>query len=124
MVSSCEDDRVAYRPGRSTMNPLRWAAALVLLLACTQASAQITDYPSKTVTIVVPTAPGGMLGLLGRLVATRLEQRFGKTFIVENRPGAGTAVGATMVARAAPDGYTLLIGATSTLATNVTLHKK
>ncbi len=106
------------------MNPLRWAAALVLLLACTPASAQITDYPSKTVTIVVPTAPGGMLGLLGRLVATRLEQRFGKTFIVENRPGAGTAVGATMVARAAPDGYTLLIGATSTLATNVTLHKK
>src|SRR5262249_16284353 len=46
------------------------------------------------------------------------------TFVIEHRPGAGTAVGATSVARAAPDGYTLLIGATSTMATNVTLHKK
>jgi tripartite-type tricarboxylate transporter receptor subunit TctC len=104
--------------------------SLLRLLACLAAltafagAAPAQDYPNRTVTVVVPTAPGGVLGLLGRLASVKLEQRFGKTFVIEHRPGGGTSVGATAVARATPDGYTLLIGATSTMATNVTLHKK
>jgi tripartite-type tricarboxylate transporter receptor subunit TctC len=101
----------------------RWVAiGLVLMAAAGPACAQ-ADYPNKTMTVVVPTSPGGLLSLLGRLVAHKLEQHFGKTVVVEYRPGAGTIVGATGVAHAAPDGYTLLIGATSTLATSYTLLK-
>jgi tripartite-type tricarboxylate transporter receptor subunit TctC len=96
----------------------------VVALATGHAFGQAADYPNRTVTVVVPTAPGGILGLLGRLVSVKSEQRFGKTFVIEHRPGGGTSVGATSVARATPDGYTLLVGATSTMATNVTLHKK
>src|SRR5438876_1934537 len=103
----------------------RRACCLALVaLAAGDAFGQAADYPSRTVTVVVPTAPGGILGLLGRLVSVKSEQRFGKAFVVEHRPGGGTSVGASAVARAAPDGYTLLVGATSTMATNVTLHKK
>ena len=103
----------------------RWPLVILVLFGLTAGGAvgQPTDYPNKTVTVVVPTQPGGLLSLLGRLVAVKLEQRLGKPFVVEYRPGAGTVVAATAVARAAPDGYTLLIGATSTLATNFTLHK-
>src|SRR5258708_10315868 len=111
-------------------SPPRWVACLAAVVSAAVVSlagpafGQAADYPSRTVTVVVPTAPGGVLGLLGRLVSVKLEQRFGKTFVIEHRPGGGTSVGATAVARAAPDGYTLLVGATSTMATNVTLHKK
>ena len=59
-----------------------------------RASAQATDYPNRTVTIIAPSAPGGLFSLFARLIATRLEQRFGRTFVVENRPGAGSCVGA------------------------------
>src|SRR5258708_22804572 len=106
-----------------SLPPLALGLALVAL-ATSHAFGQAADYPNRTVTVVVPTAPGGVLGLLGRLVSVKLEQRFGKTFVIEHRPGGGTSVGATAVARAAPDGYTLLVGATSTIATNATLHKK
>ena len=82
------------------------------------------DYPTHTVTIVSPYVAGGMSSLLGRDVALRLEQRFGKSFIIENRPGGGTITGALSVAHAPPDGYTLLIAANATMATNVTLFKK
>jgi tripartite-type tricarboxylate transporter receptor subunit TctC len=80
-------------------------------------------WPDRTVTIVAPAAPGGLYSLFARLIATRLEQRFGKTFVVENKPGASSVVGATYVARAAPDGTTLMVATSSTMATNVTLFK-
>src|SRR5262249_41912723 len=59
-----------------------------------------------------------------RMLAQRLEQRLGKSFVVENRPGAGTIIGATAVATTAPDGYVLLMAPSSTMAVNVTLYKK
>jgi tripartite-type tricarboxylate transporter receptor subunit TctC len=86
-------------------------------------SARSQGYPSRPVTIVSQFAPGGANDLLARLVAHRLEKVFGKSFIVQNQPGAGGNLGAATVARAAPDGYTLLMG-TAALAINQTLYRK
>jgi tripartite-type tricarboxylate transporter receptor subunit TctC len=88
------------------------------------APAQAEDYPSHPVTIMVPFAAGGGSDLLARLVAQHLEQKLGKPFIIENRPGAGTTIAAMATVRAAPDGYTLMQGTSSTMAINVTMYKK
>jgi tripartite-type tricarboxylate transporter receptor subunit TctC len=95
-------------------------AALVLCLA-TAATAQ--TYPERPVTIVVPFTAAGAGDILARMLAPRLEQRWGKPLIVENKPGAGGVIGAQIVARAPADGYTLLIAQSSVLAVNVTLYK-
>lgn len=110
-------------------SPLRFAGAwrIALVLACGAAPATSfaqADYPAHNVTIVVPFVPGGTTDLMGRLLAARLEQRLGKSFIVENKPGAGALTAAVGMARAAPDGYTLMISPSSAMATNVTLYKK
>ena len=76
-------------------------------------SAQAQDYPNRPVTVVVPTGPGGGMEMVARLIAPRLEQRLGKPFVIENRPGAGTNIGAAAVARSAPDGHTLLMATSS-----------
>jgi tripartite-type tricarboxylate transporter receptor subunit TctC len=98
------------------------AIALAFLVLSCGAWAQ--DYPNRTVTIVVPFAPGGSSDIGARLVATQLAERLGKPVVVENRPGAGTVVGTNSVAKAAPDGYTILMGTSSALAVNPTLFKK
>jgi tripartite-type tricarboxylate transporter receptor subunit TctC len=82
------------------------------------------DYPTRAVTIVVPFTPAGTTDILARLIGQRLEQRLGKPFLVENRPGAGMQIGTSAVAKSAPDGYTLLVAPSSALAVNVTLYKK
>src|SRR6266540_3726228 len=82
------------------------------------------DYPTKPVRIVVPYAAGGGTDALARFLASGLEKRLGQPFIIENRPGQGTATGATYVARTAPDGYTLLAATSSTLAFNPSVYKK
>ena len=91
-------------------------------LASAAAMAQET-YPSKTVRIIVPTAPGGPSDVGARLIAGELQKRWAKPFVVETRPGAGTIVGTEVVAKAAPDGYTLLMSP-STLATNPATYRK
>src|SRR5918999_1757649 len=80
-------------------------------------------YPSKAIRIIVPTAPGGPSDHGSRLIAEELNKRWGKPVVVETRPGAGTIVGSEMVAKAPPDGYTLLMSP-STLATNPASYKK
>src|SRR5919197_896097 len=82
------------------------------------------SYPTKPVRIVVPYAAGGGTDALARYLAHGLERRLGQPFIIENRPGQGTATGATYVARATPDGYTLLAATSSTLAFNPTVYRK
>src|SRR5215470_15051447 len=99
------------------------AAAIAFAAAHAPLHARAQDYPNRAVTIVAPAAPGGLYSLFARLIGTRLEQKFGKPFVVENRPGASSVVGATYVARANPDGYTLMVATSSTMATNVTLFK-
>ena len=103
----------------------RWLlifAPALSLVAPAQGVAQ--DYPTRSVTIVVPFTPAGTTDILARLVGQRLEQRLGKPFLVENRPGAGMQIGTNAVAKSAPDGYTLLVAPSSALAVNVTLYKK
>jgi len=96
-------------------------AALTVIAA---EPAQTQQYPSRPVTIVVPLGAGGGSDLLARLVAQKLEQRLGRSFVIENRPGGGTTLAAMLVARAKPDGHTLLQATSTTMAVNVTLAKK
>ena len=84
---------------------------------------QAQDYPARPVTIVVPYTPGGSTDIMARLIGQKLEERLGKPFLVENRPGGGTAIASTAVAKSAPDGYTLLLATPTPMAINVTLHK-
>jgi tripartite-type tricarboxylate transporter receptor subunit TctC len=102
---------------------IRVAAALVALAAVSLTAAIGEEYPVRTVTIVNPFAPGGGTDLLARMVAQKLEQRLGKTFVVENKTGAGSIIAAVAVQKSAPDGYTLLMAPTPTMATNVALYK-
>jgi tripartite-type tricarboxylate transporter receptor subunit TctC len=102
---------------------LRLTAAAVAGL-CASPLAWAQDYPARAVTIVVPFTPGGSTDIIARMLAQKLEQRLGKSFVVENRPGAGTIIAASAVAKAAPDGYLLLMAPSSTMAVNVTLYKK
>ena len=87
------------------------------------AAAQVQDYPARPVTIVVPFAPGGTTDLLARTLGQRLEQRLGKPFLVENKPGAGAVLGANTVAKATPNGHTLLMEPSGTMSVNVSLYK-
>jgi tripartite-type tricarboxylate transporter receptor subunit TctC len=96
---------------------------LAALAASVALPAYATDYPARTVTIVVPFTPGGAGDLLSRLLGQKLEQAWGKPFVIENKPGAGGLIGAAAVAKAQPDGYTLLMAPSGTLAVNGTLYK-
>jgi tripartite-type tricarboxylate transporter receptor subunit TctC len=100
--------------------------SLLALMAAGAAgtSAHAQTYPARPVTFVVPFAPGGGTEFLARLLGQRLEQRLGKPFVIENRPGGGGVTGALSVARAAPDGYTILMAPAPVMAINVALHKK
>src|SRR5712664_4646077 len=94
--------------------------AVLLLLGGPQALAQ--GWPAKTVRVIVPFSPGGTADTLGRLVSQKLSETLKENFVVENRGGAGGVIGSDLVAKAAPDGYTLLMVYVSH-ATNPTLNK-
>jgi tripartite-type tricarboxylate transporter receptor subunit TctC len=81
-------------------------------------------YPAKPIKFIVPYPAGGPLDTVARLTGQKLSERFGQPVIVENKPGAGGNLGADFVAKAAPDGYTILMGAVATHAINPTLYKK
>jgi tripartite-type tricarboxylate transporter receptor subunit TctC len=96
----------------------------VLVWAAAQAHGTPVDYPNRPVRWIVPFAPAGPTDLMSRAVAEKLSQRLGQQFVVDNRAGAGGNIGAEVVAKAAPDGYTLMIGHVGTHAINVTLYPR
>jgi tripartite-type tricarboxylate transporter receptor subunit TctC len=102
---------------------MRFIWALVLALAASPV-ALAQDYPARNVTFIVATGAGAATDLLARILAPRLSERLGKPFVVENRAGAGTVLGADAVAKANPDGHTILMGTSTPLAINASLHKK
>jgi tripartite-type tricarboxylate transporter receptor subunit TctC len=97
------------------------AVAAFAVAAGTHAPAQ--DYPTRPVTILVPQAPGASSDLLARTLGERLQALWGQSIVIDNRPGAGSNLGAAVAARAAPDGYTLLIGTDALMTSNVHLYK-
>jgi tripartite-type tricarboxylate transporter receptor subunit TctC len=97
-------------------------AAAVALLLTPLASAQ--DWPNRPMTMVVPYAAGGPIDTLGRILAARLSEVLGQQVVVENVAGAGGMTGASRVAKASPDGYTVLLSGSAVLAINQTLYKK
>jgi tripartite-type tricarboxylate transporter receptor subunit TctC len=98
-------------------------AALASLAVAFSALAQ-EDYPNHAVKIVVPFAPGGSTDVVARILADKLQGELKQPFVVENRPGAGGNIGADVVAKSNPDGYTLLMGTTGVLAINNYLYKE
>jgi tripartite-type tricarboxylate transporter receptor subunit TctC len=114
-------DQVGRIEGGIAMStPLRQLAAITLLIATVPAVAQ--DYPNRPITLVVPYAAGGGNDVMARTVADKMSKTLGQQVVVDNRPGAGGNIATRQVAKAAPDGYTLVIGGTGTLAVNPTLY--
>ena len=102
-----------------------WRALLYCVLALWAAPAHAQQaYPSKTVRVIIPYPPGGGNDIIGRAIADELTRRLAQQFIVDNRPGASTIIGAELAARAAPDGYTLFVASQTTFAIVPNLRAK
>ena len=106
----------------SAVRVLLCAAALALLFAPLGGGAQAQTFPSKPIRLILPYVPGGIIDNVGRHLAQRLGENLGQTVVAENRPGAGGMVGTDVVARSAPDGYTILL-TDPALVSNPTLQK-
>src|SRR5512141_636627 len=101
------------------------AVTLFSALACTLAglgAAAAADYPTRPITLVVPYTPAGGVDAMARVVAMKLSEALKQQVVVENRPGGGGTIGTRAVMRAAPDGYTLLLGHTGTISINPSLY--
>jgi len=103
---------------------MRRRRALAVLLASIAVPGRVLAqaWPGRPVRLIVPFPPGGSTDILGRSIAQKLQEALGQPFVVENKGGAGGSIGATEAARAAPDGYTLLMGHIGTLAVNPSLY--
>ena len=99
-------------------------AAIALLVCGMAAPARAQDYPTRPITLVVPFAPGGSTSIVARVIGDKMSQLLGQGIVIDHRPGAGGTVGTKFVAKSEPDGYTLLLGYTGTLAIGPSLYKE
>jgi tripartite-type tricarboxylate transporter receptor subunit TctC len=97
---------------------------LTAVLLSSALAAQAQPYPNKPIKVIVPFAPGGNVDITARLVAPALSEALGQPVVVENKPGAGGTIGADLVAKSPPDGYTLLMGSNSTFSVAPSLYPK
>ena len=109
------DDHAIPRGGRRHRRHIGFTAPDVL---------HAQSYPARSVTLIVPSAAGGGTDTIARLIGDQLSKQLGQGFVVENRTGAGMLVGTTAVAKAAPDGYTLLVGLNGNMSVNPSLFAK
>src|SRR5687767_13931333 len=98
------------------MNRLLLLTGAAALLATPRLALAQGNWPDRPVRVIVPFTPGGSTDILARAIAAELQEVFGQPFVIENRGGAGGTVGSEMVARSAPDGYTIMMGHMGTLA--------
>jgi tripartite-type tricarboxylate transporter receptor subunit TctC len=108
------------RPSRRLLIAL---SALTGAIALVGPAAAQDKFPSKAVTIIVPQAAGGANDTIARVIAAKLTEQTGQTFVVDNRTGAGGNVGTAQAAKARPDGYTLMLTADSSMVINPALYK-
>ena len=104
-------------------NALLCTAAFVLGVCLGLDRAQAQPFPSRAITLVIPFAPGGSTSIVGRVIADKMSQLLGQSIVVDNRAGAGGTFGTKIVAKSDPDGYTILLGYTGTLAIGPSLYK-
>src|SRR5262249_30645173 len=102
---------------------MRLFKLILVLLVSLVATARAAEWPARPVNVIVPFGAGGNTDMMARLAAQHLTAKFGQTFVVENRPGAGGALGTGQVATAAPDGYTLLFSASANINLTPQLQK-
>ena len=104
---------------------LRWAAAAIgLICGLLAATAQAQDWPRKPVRVVVPNSAGSLSDIVARLVFAKVSDTLGQQFFIDNRPGAGGSIGAELVAKSAPDGYTMLMASDGMLTVNPFIYSK
>jgi tripartite-type tricarboxylate transporter receptor subunit TctC len=106
---------------------MRWkillCAAVMFGLPGASVDAQAQTFPNRTITLLIPFAPGGSTSIVGRVIADKMSELLGEKVVVDNRPGAGGTVGTKAVAKSDPDGYTILLGYTGTLGIGPSLYK-
>ncbi len=98
-------------------------AAGIAALACSAPSARAAEFPNRPITLIIGFAPGGPSDVMARILTKKMEEILKQPLVIENRPGAGGGIAGAAVARAAPDGHTILLGTGSLLAINVSLYK-
>ncbi len=101
-----------------------YAHVVMVLTALTTATAGAAEYPARPLRFIVPSAPGGSPDINARLLAAELSKQLGQQIVVDNRPGAGGAIGMELIIRSAPDGYTLGYGTSAALASNLSILPK
>ncbi len=106
------------------MRSTNWLLAVAMLVATSMQPVLAQDYPEKTIRIIVPYPAGGTADLLARSIGQKMAESLGRQILIDNRAGAGGNIGADLAARAAPDGYTLLMGTVATHAINPNLYPK
>jgi tripartite-type tricarboxylate transporter receptor subunit TctC len=104
------------------MQITRYLGILIVLAGSFSSSGQAQSYPNKPIRMVVPFGPGSVTDIFARMAATRMSDSWSHQVVVDNRPGAGGNIGTAVVAKAPPDGYTIVLGATSVLAVNQSLY--